>query len=49
MAIGQNMPDPGIGYVKDPAASAADDDDDARRAPSDDELDNMATSYAQGA
>ena len=49
MAVGQKMPDPAIGSVKDPEPSADDDDDDDRREPSDDEIDKMATSYAQGA
>jgi len=47
--VGQKMPDPAIGSVKDPEPSADDDDDDDRREPSDDEIDKMATSYAQGA
>ena len=49
MAVGQKMHDPAIGSVKDPEPSADDDDDDDRREPSDDEIDKMATSYAQGA
>ena len=49
MAVGQKMLDPAIGSVKDPEPSADDDDDDDRREPSDDEIDKMATSYAQGA
>ena len=49
MAVGQKMPDPAIGSVKDPEPSDDDADDDNEFNPSDADIDKMATSYAQGA